>query len=1436
MNCQHCQPLLLDHLYGLLDGPEAESFDAHLAECPACAAARAETARVQGLIAKAAKSAFPNTRFEAPVEAPAKVGATTPAPTTALPVPVVRPAITSKRAVRAGAVLAWAVAAAVLLAIPGTVVPVLSAFNRAEGAKFQAETARRNAALLAGDVEYVKAGIQKRQSDAEFKVTAAEQNEIALLNKWVEEQKTAVQNVTARRLDINVQKPATVQPGAPNDFVVVVNDLREQWERRNARMVAEVHAVGASDAVIFTQALDSERQADKTHTVRLPAAAWTKVTPDAELFLVVAQVDEKTQARTELLDRVKLAGPVFATLLVTDKAQYQPGERLFFRSLTLDRISFRPPAREQVLRYELLKPDGRAYSGLNVSGTTDLVRVGNEGKVEPIRTADGAPVRGVGCGEFVLPPDLPDGDYQLALRELPNPGGFPAAVPGVVTRPVKIRSGESNHFRKLIGFNGRASYAPGETVDAWADLAFQDKPVPNAAFTVTAVVDGNPLERIDGANVTDANGRANFRFALPEQVQNGDVRLKVTFRTPLNTEETVARQVPVIGSRLKVEFFPESGDSLVAGVECKVYVRATTPAGTPADIRGVITDGRQVLARVQTLSDNTEMGANRGLGSFTYTPKLGTRVWLKLESPAGMSAPILTEVPVSNASVALLGGPAAMALRTGHVLPPAKSEGVVMSVLDPVTAPGEPIRVRIHSVGRARQLVVGAYTRGRLSDTKKVTVASDQPLIVKLMTSTDPRGGVVRVTAFEEIEDKNAADERTELKPVAERLVFRKPGEVLRLACTVGPTDGRGAVALGANAASAPALPMGSQAKLSITATDEKGNPAAAILWAAAVNTGAAPGLKDRLMTTHFFLAGEVKKPDDLENADFLLTDHPKAAVALDLLLGTQGWRRFAEQKPAPVDMVRVQPAAGGALPAPPPELTRLQAQNGQYAVPIVPPLLHENRILAEKFGPLYEAAVQASAQARAKRDAARAEAQDRAPIERATTAADAAKREANESAARAEVAQEPVRRFRANAWYAVAGLFALAMCCGLFAAKRPADRFPLGFSTLGSLGLAAFLLVAASWTDGGRAAAKDVSNIPAPPQATGAKAEVAFGFAPTNEPAKSMAFDAPEPRADAPTTLIAPKTATGVGPGKPLAKGGLSTFGGSVGAAKADAVGGGGAAGGFVPPVAGPGGIGKPLEPKTPPQPAALPGAPGGGPGVGVPGAGGPGGLPGLGGAPEAAFGKDGGWNPHRSGTVTLADILASQQAAMGGKRGEARDSARFAAQAADLKKAGDHATAYANDRANNLAAAMDAYFRQRGRMPKAIAAPAVAVDKLREAEQLAVGQILGAVVQPPPLVVREFAAPRPAAPVSADDSADTVLWQPVICLPTDGKVALDFHLGAAPGGYQVLVAGHTIDGRLGAVRGLIRTTPPQTVTPNVPGGSVPPAIPVAPGSPRAP
>src|SRR5262249_19233467 len=93
----------------------------------------------------------------------------------------------------------------------------------------------------------------------------------------------------------------------------------------------------------------------------------------------------------------------------------------------------------------------------------------------------------------------------------------------------------------------------------------------------------------------------------------------------------------------------------------------------------------------------------------------------------------------------------------------------------------------------------------------------------------------------------------------------------------------------------------GERATCTITALDEKEKPAPAVVMFACVDKSVVTMADEktyRTMPTHYFLTTEVRRAEDLEYDDFLLGSDPKAAVALDLLLGTQGWRRFAEQDP----------------------------------------------------------------------------------------------------------------------------------------------------------------------------------------------------------------------------------------------------------------------------------------------------------------------------------------------------------------------------------------------------------------------------------------------------------------------------------------------------------------------------------------------------------
>src|SRR5262249_34993069 len=158
-----------------------------------------------------------------------------------------------------------------------------------------------------------------------------------------------------------------------------------------------------------------------------------------------------------------------------------------------------------------------------------------------------------------------------------------------------------------------------------------------------------------------------------------------------------------------------------------------------------------------------------------------------------------------------------------------------------------------------RKLLVGAYCRGRLLDHQTVACRADEKGIEVPLTPAAKVSGVFRVTVFEERPGK-------QLVPVAERLIYRKPVE--RLDPNVK--------------ADRESYGPGDKAKLSLKAADEKGRGIPGIIMVSAVDLGLlklADEKTARSLPTHFFLTTEVRQPEDLEYADFLVGSHPRAAV-----------------------------------------------------------------------------------------------------------------------------------------------------------------------------------------------------------------------------------------------------------------------------------------------------------------------------------------------------------------------------------------------------------------------------------------------------------------------------------------------------------------------------------------------------------------------------
>jgi hypothetical protein len=683
----------------------------------------------------------------------------------------------------------------------------------------------------------------------------------------------AHQSIAEQPLHLSVTGPQSVEPGGANEYLVRV------YDQANQPVAARV------DAMVFDQqhhqyppTLQGEQPEPGNYRLTLPRDLPVK--PGSELSLVVTATGwaakDKVGPHVTATGKVVLSAPLYQTYLATDKPMYQPGEIVHFQSLTLERFSLKPPPEDLQLVYTVTRPQGD-----QVEVARGLSRVtGASG--EPILGPDKQPVHGVGAGDYALDADAPGGEYTLTVSEAGN--RFPPQQ-----RKFLVNRYEKPRLNKELEFTGK-SYGPGAEVVAACKVARAEggTPVADKPVTATAQVDGQPVANL--ALRTDATGGVSVRFRLPARIERGQGSLAVAFDDD-GSVETIVRTIPIVLKKLQVEFFPEGGD-LVAGVPNRVYFQARTTLDRPAELQGRVVDERgETVASARTFNDPTQPGANQGMGALDLTPREGHRYELKIESPAGVEG--------------------------RYPLPDVKPDGVVLRVPTGVTAGQEPIRVVLTSARQDRPLLVGAYCRGRLMAHERVRAAAGQPVTVELRPEGGV-GGVYRVTVYEELP---AGSDRLNLVPRAERLVYRVPAHRLDLA--VHPDKQRYA--------------PGDQVRLHCSATDEQGRPAPAVLMVAVVDKSVlklADEKTFRSMPTHFLLTTEVRRPEDLEHADFLLGSHASAPVALDLLLGTQGWRRFAEQDPGqfrqknPQDADRLLVAIGQVSPDTlAPKTTNLDAQ-----------------------------------------------------------------------------------------------------------------------------------------------------------------------------------------------------------------------------------------------------------------------------------------------------------------------------------------------------------------------------------------------------------------------------------------------------------------------------------------------------------------------------
>lgn len=573
--------------------------------------------------------------------------------------------------------------------------------------------------------------------------------------------------------------------------------------------------------------------------VRVPAGAKLHVNADCQIAGQLGAASANAS--------VALTPTPYLTHLALDKTLYRPGETIRYRSLSLERFSLKAD-REFPIHFEIRDPSGAAIATSVRLGVTQ---------------------RGVGNGEFAIPPTQIGGEYSLVVKSAE--GFFPEEI-----HKFHIQAYRVPRLRKELEFQ-QDSYGPGDTViaDFIASKA-EGGAAAGASLIITAEVDGQRVSQQDVK--ADESGAAHIEFKLPDEIRIGDGRLSVAIDDG-GTRETLAKTIPIQVDRVEVTFYPASGD-LVPNLDNRVYFVARNPQGKPVHIAGEVVDTRgRVVSKAETEHD--------GMGRFSFTVDPAEVYRLRLTKPEGLRASFDLPAPNANQRVVIDAG---------------------KGIFDVGAQP----ELTVAATQSMPELLMTAYCRGVLVGQKSFAAEAGANA-VKLELPKEA-GGVLRVT----VHDASVKPPR----PLAERLIFRQHGRQLNVAVGRLKNPAGMSSEMEAELVSAP----GERAKVDVVVTDETGKPVPAALGVAVVDDSVLVLADDKYPTlrTHFLVTSEVSSPEDIEDADFYLSQKPDAASALDLLLGTQGWRRFVEKH-----LVNLQ--QDPVLRA---QVERLQSLGGVQAVP----------------------------------------------------------------------------------------------------------------------------------------------------------------------------------------------------------------------------------------------------------------------------------------------------------------------------------------------------------------------------------------------------------------------------------------------------------------------------------------------------------------------
>lgn len=376
----------------------------------------------------------------------------------------------------------------------------------------------------------------------------------------------------------------------------------------------------------------------------------------------------------------------------------------------------------------------------------------------------------------------------------------------------------------------RDGYGPDDDVAATLSVERAEGGIPVGA-KVTVTARVDGNELFRGPATVDNKGNCVARFKLPKHIKRGEGTLAMVIQDG-GIVETASKTIPILLQTVDLTMYPEGGD-LIAGLPNRVYYEAFTPAKKPADLAGIVVDeeGNEV-AKFKS--------QHEGRGRFSLTPTAGKKYSLKITQPSGINS----TYPLSKV----------------------KSGAVIRSVKNIYEA-GEPVVIK---AGTSDGKPFSVTLRHQEIEIAKLNFVDVNGGLAKAkFTPADSIAGVLVATVWEESG-----------KPLAERLIFRQPNDNVQITITPNATQ----------------YTPGGTARLDIVTTDANGKPISAVVGLTVTDDSVLEMIETRdqapRLPVMVLLENDVK---DLADAQIYFDpQNEDSDLAVDLLLGTQGWRRFA--------------------------------------------------------------------------------------------------------------------------------------------------------------------------------------------------------------------------------------------------------------------------------------------------------------------------------------------------------------------------------------------------------------------------------------------------------------------------------------------------------------------------------------------------------------